>query len=74
MAHSKSNPNLQTGAKNDVANYRPISNLCSTSNIVEKLILNRITEIQKEVLFINLELTTWLQKVQKYSKCWTYKL
>ena len=48
MAHSKSNPNLQKGAKNDVANYRPISNLCSTSKIFEKLILNRIMEIQKE--------------------------
>ena len=48
MAHSKSNPNLQTGAKNDVANYRLISNLCSTSTFFEKLILNRIMEIQKE--------------------------
>jgi hypothetical protein len=65
MAHSKSNPNLQKGAKNDVANYRPISNLCSTSNIVEKLILNRIMEIQKEVLFINLELNNMASKSSK---------
>ena len=45
---AKVTPIYKKGAKNDVANYRPISNLCSTSKIFEKLILNRIMEIQKE--------------------------
>ena len=30
------------GSKNDIENYRPISNLCSSSKIFEKLILKRI--------------------------------
>ena len=34
------------GDKNDIENYRPISNLCSSSKIFEKLILKRILEIQ----------------------------
>ena len=36
------------GEKNDISNYRPISNLCSSSKIFEKLILKRILEIQVE--------------------------
>ena len=35
------------GNKSDIKNYRPISNLCSSSKIFEKLILKRILEIQK---------------------------
>ena len=34
------------GDKNDISNYRPIANLCSTSKIFEKLILKRILELQ----------------------------
>ena len=36
------------GDKKDVENYRPISNLCSSSKIFEKLILKRILEIQDD--------------------------
>ena len=32
----------------NVENYRPISNLCSSSKIFEKLILKRILEIQDD--------------------------
>ena len=36
------------GDKKDIKNYRPISNLCSSSKKFEKLILKRILEIQRE--------------------------
>lgn len=35
------------GDKNEICNYRPIANLCSTSKIFEKLILKRILELQE---------------------------
>ena len=35
------------GDKKDIENYRPISNLCTSSKIFEKLILKRILEIQE---------------------------
>ena len=34
--------------KNDISSYRPISNLCSSSKIFEKIKLRRILEIQEE--------------------------
>ena len=36
------------GDRNNMENYRPIANLCSSSKIFEKLILKRINEIQAE--------------------------
>ena len=39
-------PIHKKGDKSDITNYRPISNLCSCSKIYEKLILNRINNIQ----------------------------
>ena len=39
--------NTKKGPKKDIENYRPISNLCSTSKIFEELILKRILEIQE---------------------------
>jgi hypothetical protein len=36
------------GDRNNIQNYRPIANLCSSSKIFEKLILKRINEIQTE--------------------------
>ena len=44
---SKTIPLHKKGPKKDIENYRPISNLCSTSKIFEKLILKRILEIQE---------------------------
>ena len=41
-------PIFKKGNKNEISNYRPISNLCSTSKIFEKLIFKRILEIQDE--------------------------
>ena len=38
---------VHKGRKDDVANYRPIANLCSASKIFERLILNRITQIEE---------------------------
>jgi hypothetical protein len=32
--------------KNEIFNHRPISNLCSTSKVFEKLILERILDLQ----------------------------
>ena len=43
---SKITPVHKKGAKNDISNYRPVANLCSGSKIYEKLILQRIQEIQ----------------------------
>ena len=36
------------GDKTDIENYRPISNLCSSSKIFEKVILKRILDIQTD--------------------------
>ena len=43
---SKITPIHKKGDKNNIANYRPISNLCSMSKIFEKLIMQRIIEIE----------------------------
>ena len=45
---SKVCPIFKKGAKNEISNYCPISNLCSTSKVFEKLILERIKQIEKE--------------------------
>ena len=41
-------PLHKKGAKEDISNYRPISNLCSMSKIYEKLILQQLLKIAKE--------------------------
>ena len=43
---SKVTPIFKKGAPNDIENYRPISNLCSTSKIFEKLILHRLQKLE----------------------------
>ena len=42
-------PIFKKGKKDDIANYRPVANLCSGSKIFECLILNRINEIESEM-------------------------
>ena len=41
-------PLYKKGPKNQIENYRPISNLCAGSKIFERLILQRILEIEKQ--------------------------
>ena len=41
-------PIPKSGDPHKIENYRPISNLCSASKIFEKLILKRLTQIEKE--------------------------
>ena len=43
---SKIMPIFKKGSPNKIENYRPVSNLCSASKIFEKLILNRLTQIE----------------------------
>ena len=43
---SKVIPLFKKGNPNMIENYRPISNLCSTSKIFEKLILQRLNELE----------------------------
>ena len=45
---SKIIPIHKKGPKNEIKNYRPIANLCSTSKIFERLILKRIQSIELE--------------------------
>ena len=47
-------PILKKGQNTKIENYRPISNLCSTSKIFEKLILQRIHKIE---IIKNIDLT-----------------
>ena len=44
---TKTQPLFKTGNKNQISNYRPISNLCSLSKIFEKLILLKIDQVAK---------------------------
>ena len=48
MANSKNYSDSQKGPKQQIENYRPIANLCSTTNIFERLILKRIQSIENE--------------------------
>jgi len=41
-------PLFKKGDKTDINNYRPISNLCAGSKILEKLILQRLIDIEKK--------------------------
>jgi hypothetical protein len=41
-------PLHKKGNKQDVANYRPISNLCSVSKVFEKLIQKRLEKLEKK--------------------------
>ena len=41
-------PLHKKGPRTNIENYRPISNLCSTSKIFEKAILSRLMDIEKE--------------------------
>jgi exonuclease III len=51
---AKVTPIHKKGPKNQIENYRPIANLCSTSKIFEKLILKRIQAIE---IFHKVDLT-----------------
>ena len=50
---SKITPIHKKGDKNNIKNYRPISNLCSMSKIFEKLIMQRIIEIEDSNNVVN---------------------
>ena len=45
---SKVIPIFKKGLKNNIENYRPIANLCSSSKLFEKLILKRMLNIELE--------------------------
>ena len=45
---AKITPVHKKGSRSDISNYRPVANLCSVSKIYEKLILQRIQDIQDE--------------------------
>ena len=41
-------PLFKKGKKSKIENYRPISNLCASSKVFERLVLSRILDIEKE--------------------------
>ena len=43
---SRITPVHKKGNKSLIENYRPVANLCSVSKVFEKLILNRIYELE----------------------------
>ena len=43
---AKITPIHKKGSKNQIENYRPVAGLCSASKIFERLILNRITDLE----------------------------
>ena len=45
---SKIIPVHKKGNKQDIENYRPVANLCSASKVFERLILNRINQLEEE--------------------------
>ena len=45
---SKVTPVHKKGDKSKVSNYRPVANLCAASKIYERLILQRIQEIEDD--------------------------
>ena len=71
---SKTIPVFISGDKKDIANYRPISNLCSSSKIFEKLILKRILEIQdEEKVYLTCSAQHGFKKnrTKRVSSCWS---
>ena len=50
---SKVVPIFKKGNKDEIENYRPIANLCSTTKIFEKLILKQIRNLHVIGTFIN---------------------
>ena len=44
---AKITPIHKKDSKNKVENYRPVASLCSTSKIFERLILNKISKLEK---------------------------
>ena len=50
---SKVVPIFKKGNKDEIENYRPIANLCSTTKIFEKLILKQIRNLRVIGTFIN---------------------
>jgi hypothetical protein len=66
---AKLNPIFKKGDKNNIENYHPISNLCSTSKLFEKLILKIILSTQE---CHKLEFTEGVQQHGfKHAKCTT---
>ena len=41
-------PVHKKGPENEISNYRPIANLCGVTKIFEKLILQRIADLEEE--------------------------
>ena len=41
-------PNHKNGTRDNIANYRPISNLCTSSKIYKKFILGQLLKLSKE--------------------------
>ena len=48
---SKIIPTFKKGCKIEIENYRPIANLCSTSKVFERLILNQIHYLESKNKF-----------------------
>ena len=46
----KITPVHKQGDKNNIANYRPVANLCAVTKIYERLILQKIHEIESKQL------------------------
>ena len=44
---AKITPIHKKDSKNNVQNYRPVGSLCSTSKIFERLVLNKISKLEK---------------------------
>ena len=55
-------PLYKKGKKNEVDNYRPISNLCSITKIFERLILARVKMIEKKESRSNRSSPIWFQR------------
>ena len=61
-------PVHKKGPKNEISNYRPVANLCSGSKVFERLILQRINQIEEEN---EIDLTNEAQHGFKKSKSTT---
>ena len=55
-------PVHKKGPRNDILNYRPVSNLCSGSKVWKNILTNRMTVLNNQIEYDWLNKSLWVHK------------